>query len=166
MENKQEVLENILLADQYMKTMFPNIGRVRLILVGGAAIILKGFENKVTTDIDTVVKLEEDVSDFLRSFAINNDAAEVSVLPEDYESRMEEIVLGLEVLEVYVVSNEDLVISKVGRYDTDDKRDLEDTGILDYVNTERLIDLGEQVSTENQKFKQNWNTFRKLSLFG
>lgn len=166
MDTREEVVENLALADQCMKKMFPTIGKVKLILVGGAAIILKGFENKMTMDIDTVTKLEDEVSEFLEDFAINSQASGVSVLPEGYESRMEFLDLGLEVLEVYLVSNEDLVISKVGRYSYDDKRDLEDTGLLDNVDNNKLVCVGDRVCASDSSFRNNWESFKKLSLFG
>jgi hypothetical protein len=164
-ETVGEVLENLSIADQYIQREFPSIKELELIIIGGAAIILKGFENKVTTDIDTIVELEGEVANYLRSFSINNDASEVYVLPDGYKDRLVEYKSGFKVLKIYLVSDEDLVISKVGRFDQNDKEDLEVTGILDKVNTSKLIELGEQVAIDDPEFKNNWKNFRKLSLF-
>lgn len=165
MDSKEEVLENLRLADQYVTKAFPDVKKVNLVVIGGAALILKGFENKSTLDIDSVFRIEGQLSDFLRSFSINSDAADVSILPQGYENRLERLELGLSTLEVNIVSNEDLVISKVGRFDHDDKRDLETTGILDAIDTETLVELGEDLSKNNEKFKSNWTRFRKMTLF-
>lgn len=164
MNSKQEVMENVLMADEYMGQMFPHIQKLELIITGGSSFLLKGLGNKFTLDIDSITDLDEDVTEFLESFAINNHAIEVTKLPTGYKERLVHFKSKCKVLDLYLLSNEDLVISKIGRCSSDDVADIVNTGILDYTNTEKLMELAEQLCSENKSFISNWSYFKNTIL--
>lgn len=164
MNSKQEVKENLLMADEYMGHMFPDIKKLNLTITGGSSFLLKGFSNKFTLDIDCITELEPTVADFLESFAINNHAVEVTKLPSGYEERLVKCELKLNVLEIYLLSNEDLILSKIGRCSTDDIADILNTNILERIDLSTLIQLGEQLCREEQTFVSKWNYFNSTIL--
>lgn len=164
MNSKKEVMENILMADDYMGAMFPHIEKLELILTGGSSFLLKGLGNKFTLDIDSISELDSNVAEFLESFAINNHAVEVTKLPSGYKERMVHFKSNCKVFDLYLLSNEDLVISKLGRCSSDDMADILNTGILDITNIDRLTQLAEQLCSEDQAFTSKWNYFKKTVL--
>ena len=164
MNSKQEVLENILMADEYMGHMFPHIQKLDMIISGGSSFLLKGLGNKFTLDIDTLTGLDENVAEFLESFAINNHALEVTKLPAGYEQRLVRFKSKCKVFDLYVLSNEDLVLSKLGRCSSDDVADILNTGILDITDLDKLTSLAEQLCTEQPAFISKWNYFKKTVL--
>lgn len=164
MNSKQEVMENIMMADEYMGHMFPHIQTLKMILTGGSSFLLKGLGNKFTLDIDSITELDADVAEFLESFAINNHAIEVTKLPSGYEERLVQFKSKCKVLDLYLLSNEDLVISKIGRCSSDDITDILNTGILDYTNMEKLMELAEQLCSENKSFISKWSYFKRTIL--
>lgn len=164
MNTKQEVLENLLFADQYMEAMFPNVKKLTLVITGGASFLLKDFKDKVTLDIDTISELDEDMLLYLESFSINNGASAVTYLSNSYQERLEKVKGNFKVLDVYVLSNEDLVISKIGRLSDDDLRDIHYTGIMDKVDFHLLSKLAEEISAKHRDFTYKWKYF--LNYFG
>jgi len=164
MNSKQEVMENLLMADEYMGQMFPHVKKVEMILTGGSSFLLKGLGNKFTLDIDTISPIEPNVMEFLESFAINNHALDVTKLPTGYEERMVQFKSKCNVLDLYLLSNEDLILSKVGRCSSDDIGDIINTGILDITNIDELIELAEQLCTEDKSFISKWSYFKKTIL--
>lgn len=160
MERKQDVLENLQFADMELAQRFPNCKELELIVIGGASMILKGYISRFTVDIDTIVDLEEEVKEVLWHYSINNDSKDVFVLPPDYMFRLQKVNVQFEVLKVYVISDEDLIISKVAGYRERDISDLK-SGIMNKVNSDLLIRLGEQVARHSPEFAANWNRFRK-----
>jgi hypothetical protein len=164
MNSKQEVLENIYMADEYMGHMFPHIQKLEMIITGGSSFLLKGLKNKFTLDIDSITELDDDVKDFLESFAINNHAIEVTKLPTGYKERMVHFKSKCKILDLYLLSNEDLVLAKIGRCSSDDVADIVNTGILDYTDIGKLTQLAEQLCAENKFFISKWSYFKKTIL--
>ncbi|WCK57323.1 DUF6036 family nucleotidyltransferase (plasmid) [Aneurinibacillus sp. Ricciae_BoGa-3] len=166
MNTKSEVVENLALADQFISTIFPNLDKLNLVISGGASFLLKGFDNKFTLDIDTVTKLDEDVLLYMESFAINDSASEVTKLSASFRDRLVPFQDSFNVLDVHLLSNEDLVLSKIGRLSQDDLMDIENSGILDTVNVELLTQLALEISTGDMDFKQKWTYFKNCFLEG
>ncbi|PLS19216.1 hypothetical protein CVD28_02055 [Bacillus sp. M6-12] len=161
MNSRKEVLENLKFADQYMSTVFPDMDKLSFVITGGASFLLKGFSNKFTLDIDTITEMNHDVLQFLESFSINNSASEVTKLPKSYKERLVKLKGKFEVLDLYLLSHEDLVLSKIGRLSEDDLRDIEDTGIMEEVDMSLLTKLAEELSAEDMEFGHKWRYFNR-----
>jgi Nucleotidyltransferase of unknown function (DUF6036) len=159
MNSRKEVLENLKFADQYMSTVFPDMDKLSFVITGGASFLLKGFSNKFTLDIDTITEMSHDVLQFLESFSINNSASEVTKLSSTYKERLVKLKGKFDVLDLYLLSNEDLVLSKIGRLSEDDLRDIEDTGIMEEVDMSLLTKLAEELSSEDAEFSHKWRFF-------
>jgi hypothetical protein len=165
MERREDVLENLRFADDEIHQSMPGCKEVELTVIGGACMLIRNYISRYTVDIDTVTKLEDAVKECLWAYSINNDSIEVATLHPSYMFRLKKLNETFKVLKVYLISDEDLVISKVGAYRVKDKSDLTESGILDRINTQLLIELGEDVAKHNESFRNNWLDFRRNLLF-
>lgn len=152
--NKQEIIENLLLCDEYFPVMHPG-KEMELIIVGGAAFALHGVD-KVTYDIDTVTNLGE-ARDFLFSFAINDDARNVCILPTGFEERVRQIEIGTSNLRILIPSMEDLIALKLQRFDQKDRADILLSGFLDVISWSELSRMAEEIPA----IKKNFSCFLK-----
>jgi hypothetical protein len=166
MDTKEEVLENLVYVDQFIKKSFPNLNNLELILVGGASFLLKGLSSDYTLDVDNISQVDTDVMEFLNDFSINDAALEVIKISPSYRERMEKLEVDFNVLNVYLVSNEDLIITKLGRSGRKDLEVLKKSGILNCVNVSLLTQLAEEVSAKDSKFQKNWEYFKQTMLRG
>ncbi|WCF11511.1 DUF6036 family nucleotidyltransferase (plasmid) [Paenibacillus thiaminolyticus] len=165
MNSKSEIMENFYLADQFIQRLFPDISKLQLIIVGGASFLLKGFESKFTLDIDTISILDSDVQSYLESFSINSAASEVITLSKTYYERTTLIPSDCKVLELRVLSNEDLVLAKIGRSKSSDIMDILDTGIMYEINFELLEQIAKELEAYNyDNFKHKWQDFKQTIL--
>ncbi|ADO59933.1 DUF6036 family nucleotidyltransferase [Paenibacillus polymyxa] len=166
MNTVNEVMENFLMADQFIKQVFPNLDRLELVVVGGASFLLKGFDNKFTLDIDTITQLDSDVLDYLESFSINNASSEVITLSETYYERTVALPSQCKVLDLRMLCNEDLVLAKVGRSKRSDIDDILETGILYETNLELLNTIATELESKNyDNFKNKWEDFKRTVLY-
>jgi len=160
MNTKQEVMENLLMADEYLPAMFPEVKDLSFVVTVGASFLLKGYTNKFTLDIDSITEMDDSVVSYLESFSINNAASEVTPLSSSYKERLTKICGEFSVMNIYVLSNEDLVASKMGRLSDDDLRDIEDTGIMEDVNMALLTEIAEELSSKVPGFAHKWQYFK------
>lgn len=159
MNTRNEVMENLQFADQYMSTAFPGMEKLTFVITGGASFLLKGYRNKFTLDIDTVTVMDEAILAYLESFSINNSASEVTHLSATYQERLVKVNGAFDVFNLNVLSNEDLVLSKIGRLSDDDLRDIEDTGIMEDIDMSLLTTLADELSAKNEEFGHKWRYF-------
>lgn len=165
MNTKNEVMDNFLLADQFIQQVFPGLEKLELVIVGGASFILKGFDNKFTLDIDTISQLDSSILDYLESFSINNAASEVITISESYLERTRKLPTKCKVLDLRLISNEDLVLAKVGRSKASDIEDILETGILYETNLEVLEQIAAELEViDYDNFKHKWQDFKRTIL--
>lgn len=165
MNTKNEVMDNFLMADQFIQQVFPDLKKLELVVVGGASFILKGFDNKFTLDIDTISELDANILDYLESFSINNAASEVITLSKSYMDRTRKLPTKCKVLDLRLISNEDLVLAKVGRSKESDIADILDTGILYETNLVVLEQIAAELEIEDyDNFKHKWQDFKRTIL--
>lgn len=162
MNTRKEVLENLKFADQYMSTVFPDMDKLSFVITGGASFLLKGFSNKFTLDIDTITEMNHDVLVYLESFSINNSASEVTKLSATYKERLVKLKGKFDVLDLHLLSNEDLVLTKIGRLSEDDLKDIEDTGIMEEVDMALLTKLAEEMADNDAEFGHKWRYFNSF----
>ncbi|NMB97647.1 MAG: hypothetical protein GYA02_13730 [Clostridiaceae bacterium] len=142
-----------------------NINYPPIYLLGGSACIIAGYLDRATTDID-LLDMNYDASmgrllrimekyDFLDLY--------LTTIPMDFKNRARKID---KFKNIYVLSREDIILSKVGRYS---EIDIEDISIMIKSADKKLLaNLIEKVMTrENlservkQVFSQNISLFRE-----
>lgn len=126
--NESEQFNTLLLLDNAFKA---NTGVKPVFhILGGTALLFHGISSVVTIDIDTANSLTEDVKKVVEPF-ISDNASEVATLAKNYNTRLirykEDIFKNIE---VYILSIEDLVITKLGAGRHKDIEDLTKTDLL------------------------------------
>lgn len=115
-------------------------------ILGGTALLFHGVESVVTIDIDVANKLTDEIKQVVEPF-VSDAASEVAVLPKLYETRLvpykEDCFKNIK---VYLLSIEDLIITKLGAGRFKDIEDLTKTGIF------KNVDLGKITSIINAEF--------------
>jgi hypothetical protein len=107
-------------------------------LLGGTALLFHGIVSISTIDIDTANRLTDRVRDLVEPF-ISDNASEVATLAKHYTSRL--IPYKPEVfrnMDVYLLSLEDLVITKLGAGRFKDIEDLTKTDIMRRCDFDKL----------------------------
>lgn len=165
MDTKEEVLENLIFVDQFIKKEFPQMDKLELVLVGGASFLLKGLKTNYTLDIDTISHLDEEVKSFLESFTINDAALEVVTVSPSYKERLVRFEAGFNVLDIYLLSDEDLIITKLGRSDKKDLDTLMSSGIMKGLNIALLEELANEVAAKDASFARKWEYFKRTNLY-
>lgn len=160
MDIKREIVENLTEADEYYAQMFPTAQPIEVTIIGGSAMVLMGCRGKVTYDIDIINHFNEEILSYLESFSINNQAAHVAFLPLGFEERLKKTAYGTGNVTYFLPSLEDLVLTKVNRFDTNDVEDLERTDILEKIDFNILYELGEEMAGRSVAFRANWGRFQ------
>lgn len=118
-----ELKEALLLADKVVERLGLRNKPV-FHVAGGASIVLHGIPSTTTQDIDSVLRMEREVRDAVNDL-INDEASYVAVLPTDYVTRLVPYMTEeLTHIKVYLVSVEDILISKLGAGRPNDFEDI------------------------------------------
>lgn len=110
-------------------------------ILGGTALVFHGLQFEATIDIDTANRINENVKRICGEL-INDNASEVATLARNYESRL--IPFHPEVyknIDVFILSVEDLIITKLGGWRIKDRDDLHKSGLLDACNLDALYKI-------------------------
>lgn len=141
LDNLDEILQRLIAADEGLSQILDNDKKISLILIGGSAMIIKGLLSRVTLDIDTYTITESNAKKFLEDFDINDRAASIMNICDDFEQRLEKVTIDFNHLEVYILGNEDIIISKLGTGRPKDIADLVNSKIYEKVDLEFVGEL-------------------------
>ena len=123
-------------------------------IVGGAAIILRGLNEKKTADID-LIEVSSVLTNFLRDYGDGtiNDRADtcISDFSCDFYDRALRLNIGTKAINFYVISLEDVIISKLATPRTKDRIDIRREDVIKKVNWD-LLDV---LVKEHAKFALN-----------
>lgn len=137
---KAEQYNTILLLDNQLDKLKKDY-TVDLHLLGGTALLFHNIESIVTIDIDCANKLATDVKEVLEPF-VSDAAHEVATLAKNYKERLVPYKPNdFKVLRVYLLSIEDLVITKLGAGRFKDMEDLTKTNLLDVCDLRKCMDI-------------------------
>ena len=114
-------------------------------ILGGTALLLHDIEHVVTVDIDVTNKLDEEVRSIVEPL-ISDAASEVATLARNYKQRLVPYKKELfKNIDVYLLSKEDLIITKLGAARYKDVEDLTRTSIL---RDAEIDDITEIINSE------------------
>jgi len=147
--------------------------RFEMTIVGSGALLLLGIlsPERATTDID-VLEASQEVAQFLDRYEMNMDVHTFFYeFPDSWASRKMKLDFEGAVLDVFILSLEDLAISKLRAYRRQDQADLVDiatSGSLDWELLDRIIQnpLEVQASMEPdewQSFIFHYEAFKELN---
>ncbi|MCK8816286.1 DUF6036 family nucleotidyltransferase [Natroniella sulfidigena] len=123
----------------------------------------------VTQDIDTL-KMDRELRNYLSNFkfdlfGINDDCNGVIMLHPDYEERLEKLVIDYDFkfLDIFILGDYDLIITKIGRGRSRDFEDVAQSGILESINKNKLDKLmRETISFQigQGRIQSQWEAFK------
>jgi hypothetical protein len=123
MKNKEILLEHLRDMDEFAQ--LKNLSCPPIYLLGGSACILGGYINRATTDFDFIDIDYPANSGRLFKMLERFDMLDyyVTPLPPDFRNRAKKLN-GFEIIEIYVLSKEDIIVSKLSRYSEKDLGDI------------------------------------------
>lgn len=138
--NYAEQFNTLVLLDNTFEGMHLDVIPTFYIL-GGTALLFHGISTVVTLDIDVANTLSDSVRNIVEPF-ISDNASEVAVLAKRYESRLVPYKADVfKNIKVFLLSIEDLVITKLGAGRFKDIEDLKRTNILDKCDYQKLTQI-------------------------
>jgi len=135
MLSKDELLERLELLDADAASLYGDDGRYNVVIAGSGALILTGYTSRATSDID-VLDATKELYGLFGKYQMNGriSAYENSFL-FNYPDRLKLLHSG-EKIDFYVVSLEDIVISKLCAYRPPDRDDLK--AVAEFVDWDKL----------------------------
>lgn len=170
--NREDIIKRLILLDKKLSSQFDvRKNKFKLIIIGGAALMLKYDLDRPTDDIDSL-KIEKRLRIFLEKdydlFRINDKCRGVIMIHYDYEDRLSklpDVGYTFRFLDIFTLSDYDLIITKFGRGDTKDIRDIVTSGILDNINKERLDKLMKEAilyyPVAPKRKERDWEFFKR-----
>lgn len=129
------VLVNVIVASKNLKA------KPQFFILGGAAMVFHALNYSATLDIDTANKVEESIREDVSMF-IDDNASEVTSLGKHYKKRA--IRYGETVfssIEVYLLSYEDLLLTKLFSARRKDLTSVKQSGILHKIEKETISSI-------------------------
>ena len=169
--DKEKIIKELIALDKRVSREFSNRKRkFQIVIIGGAALLLKHNLNRTTNDIDSL-KLEYELKKYISEnsdlFHINDNCYNIMLKHPDYEERLVEMNINYEfkMLKIYVMSDYDLIIAKFGRGHREDINDILKSGILDSIERDKLDKLMSTAidfcPTNPEKVRSRWENFKK-----
>lgn len=147
----------LLAADRDLADAFGTGFRHRLVLVGGAPLILLGYIPRMTEDIDAWEGVTEPLAGLLGRNRINNRVRGVGSFPVDFEDRLLPLDLGCRVLDLWRATLEDTVASKLAAGRPKDVEDIRQPAVLrdlDWGLMDRLAPEMRQVIDSDFRYRE------------
>lgn len=109
-------------------------------VLGGAALVFYKLTDRPTLDIDTANSIDTKVRDLVDIF-ISDQASSVAVLGVGYQKRAVQFMSELKAIKVYLLAQEDLIITKMMTSRRKDIDDLLKSKILSARNVQKAISV-------------------------
>lgn len=140
--NKSGLLNRLIALDEEVSMVFPGEQRINMTIVGGGALILQGYLNRVTLDIDLIDIYYPILMPILEKYDVNcRSNAFADCLAENYVSRLHKVDLNTKIIDYYTLSLEDLVIMKLFSSRGKDHKDIRSNEIVNNINWELLNEI-------------------------
>ena len=147
-ENKmetQDLYKRLLLLDEEAWLLYDGKEKFYCIIVGGSALMLLGYINRATHDIDSI-ECHQNLLSLIEKYDINMQVrAHLDCFPEDYSERLKKLDLPTKKIDYYTLSLEDLVISKILAGRKTDMFDIRSEEIIRDLNFEKLDILAKSI---------------------
>ena len=163
MYSYEEIYEKLNILDDILR--LKNIKIPPLYILGGSALILYNSIDRATEDID-LLEIEISATKGIYLNLLNpKDILDLyyTTIPNSYKVRCKKLN-KLKHIDVYLLSKEDIVLSKIGRYN---KKDIEDINNINY-DYNLVIDLAKEVINRKDlselvksKFVENLQLFQR-----
>lgn len=134
---RDELLKRLLALDEEVSLLYPGSERIRMVIVGGGALVLMEYLTRSTHDID-VLSISHQIQDLMLKYDINTLVQTyINNFPYNYEDRIQLILTG-EKIDYYTGSLEDIIIAKLYSYRDTDMADITSPAILKAIDWDLL----------------------------
>lgn len=167
--NKQELISKLKKLDEEISMVIPSDEKIIITIVGGGALILQGFLNRITLDIDIIDVYSNVLYPILEKYDVNcRSNAFIDCVAEFYYKRLVKIDIETKVVDYYSLSLEDIVIMKLHSSRKKDYVDIRTDEVIKNINwnlLEDIISSGEaDVSFNSRRYKEfldRYNEYKK-----
>ena len=126
--------------DEEVYLLYPDADRIRIVIVGGGALVLMEYLSRSTHDVD-VLSVSHQIQDLMSKYDINTFVqAYINNFPYNYEDRIK-LVLSGKKIDYYTCALEDIVIAKLYSYRDTDISDITAPDILKRIDWDLLHHL-------------------------
>lgn len=141
--NKDNLEKRLMMFDEEAFLLYSDSSeRFVCYLVGGAALMLLDCISRVTHDGDFIYFTPKELSKIMPKYDFNtNVTAFITMFPDGYLERAEKINLNTKKIDFFVLSLEDLVISKLSAARDKDLLDIREAAVLSKINWSKLEEL-------------------------
>lgn len=131
---KDEMIRRLLNLDEEAALLLPETQRLRLVLVGGGALILMDVIARSTHDMDAL-SVSPQLRSLLADYDINCDVQAYSCnFAYHYENRLQKLPISGRVIDFYTASLEDIVIAKLFSARPQDREDIISPAVLQKID--------------------------------
>jgi hypothetical protein len=127
--------------DKKLGKIVPKGLKTRIIIIGSGAYILKDLLLRLTYDIDTYIITDNNVRELLAEYNISDMGGRIMTVCENFDQRLETVNLPLNNIDLYVLSDYDMIISKLGSARPKDLQDIIDSGLIYKIDFSRLEEI-------------------------
>lgn len=128
------VIVNALVSQAHLKS------KPEFFILGGAALVFYNLTKRATLDIDTVNRIDDNIRNDVSMF-ISDQASNVVKLNPKYKDRLVPYMTELSDIRVYLISQEDLIITKLYSGRKKDIGDLLESDILTVNNINSVVEI-------------------------
>ncbi|WP_028309565.1 DUF6036 family nucleotidyltransferase [Desulfitibacter alkalitolerans] len=134
----KDIIERIIIADTELEEVLQKNERIKLTILGSSAFIIKKYLNRTTRDIDVYITADKRIKEILDNNAINDRCMPIINICEGFEKRVNKVNLNLKHIEVFVLGDYDLLISKIGTGRPKDLDDIVQSGLIEKIDFNKL----------------------------
>lgn len=148
----------LLLLDEEANLLYEDSEKLYCIIVGGSALMLLGYIDRATHDIDSI-ECHHKLLGLIEKYDINMQVrAHLDCFPEDYADRIKKLDLPTKKIDYYTLSLEDLVISKLLAGRSTDMFDIRSDEIIRDLDFDKLDELAEAIKPDllNDRIKSEF----------
>lgn len=144
--DKNALIQNLLDFDRdaYLEFGTNNNVKYECYIVGGGAMLLLNLIPRATHDIDVLRITETKLIDLMKYYDMNmNVTAHIGCFPDGYSDRAEKLDLDTKIVDFYVLSIEDIVVSKLASGRDKDIEDIHHDTVIKMIDWNKLDELVE-----------------------
>jgi hypothetical protein len=141
----QELQDRLLRLDEDVQLLLDGENIYSCYIVGGGALILMGFIDRATHDVD-MISVPPSLRGLLDKYDMNMAvSAHMDCFPEDYQARAVKVDVPTRKIQFFTLSLEDLVISKLSASRSKDIQDITSDAVISAINWDQLTILAEEI---------------------
>lgn len=144
--NRDKLCQNLLNFDRDAYLEFGNNNNIKYecYIVGGGAMLLLNLIPRATQDIDVLRITGSNLVDLMKYYDMNmNVSAHIDCFPDGYSDRAIKLNLNTKIVDFYVLSVEDIVVSKLASGREKDIEDIHRDSVINMINWNKLDELVE-----------------------